>query len=57
VDLQNRLERDTPLHAAIKNLDDPELRNYVVENLLEAGANTKYVAWNAIGAVGGLSMQ
>lgn len=44
VDLQNRLEHDTPLHAAIKNLnDDPELRNHVVESLLEAGANTKYV--------------
>ncbi|KAF8532092.1 ankyrin repeat-containing domain protein [Gautieria morchelliformis] len=41
VDLQNRLEHDTPLHAAIKNLDDPELRNYIVENLLEAGANTR----------------
>ncbi|KAF8588936.1 hypothetical protein K439DRAFT_1651726 [Ramaria rubella] len=41
VDLQNRLERDTPLHAAVKNLDDPEQRNYVMESLLEAGANTK----------------
>lgn len=44
VDLQNRLERDTPLHAAIKHLDDPELRNYIVGSLLDAGANTKYVA-------------
>lgn len=45
VDLQNRLERDTPLHAAIKHLNlDPELRNYVVESLLEAGADPKYVA-------------
>ena len=41
VDLQNRLERDTPLHAAMKNLEDPEHRNYVVGSLLDAGANTK----------------
>jgi hypothetical protein len=43
VDLQNRLEHDTPLHSAMKNLEDPEHRNHVVESLLEAGANTKYV--------------
>lgn len=41
MDLQNRLEGNTPLHAAVKNLKDPEERNYVVESLLEAGADTK----------------
>lgn len=41
VDLQNRLEHDTPLHAAMKNLEDPAHRNYVIESLLDAGANTK----------------
>lgn len=43
VDLQNRLENNTPLHMAVKYLMDPEERNEIVESLLDAGANTKYV--------------
>ncbi|KAI5121829.1 hypothetical protein M0805_003263 [Coniferiporia weirii] len=39
VDPINRLEGATPLHLAL-GLKDPELRDYVVENLLEAGADT-----------------
>ncbi|KIJ54234.1 hypothetical protein M422DRAFT_221764 [Sphaerobolus stellatus SS14] len=41
VDFQNRLEGNTPLHAAVKYIEDPEERNYVVESLLDAGADTK----------------
>jgi hypothetical protein len=40
VDPQNRLERSTPLHLAVK-IDDDDLRLHVVQSLLEAGANTK----------------
>ncbi|KAI0347936.1 ankyrin [Trametopsis cervina] len=39
VDPINRLEGATPLHLALK-LEDEELRYYVVESLLEAGADT-----------------
>ncbi|GJJ13179.1 hypothetical protein Clacol_007430 [Clathrus columnatus] len=40
VDLQNRLERDTPLLSAIKSTKiDVETRNEVVKSLLEAGAD------------------
>jgi len=38
VDPINRLEKATPLHLATK-LEDPEMRKYVVESLLEAGAD------------------
>lgn len=41
VDLQNRIERATPLHLAL-NIDDEELRKAVVESLLDAGADTRY---------------
>lgn len=34
---------NTPLHIAIeKNKEEPEARNYIVENLLDAGADTRY---------------
>ncbi|GHJ90333.1 hypothetical protein NliqN6_6735 [Naganishia liquefaciens] len=41
VDLQNKLERDTPLHLAVKTEEDERegLRLYLVETLVEAGAN------------------
>ncbi|THH01389.1 hypothetical protein EW026_g1298 [Hermanssonia centrifuga] len=39
VDPVNRVEHATPLHVAVQ-LEDPELRNYIVESLLEAGADT-----------------
>ncbi|KAI0095191.1 ankyrin repeat-containing domain protein [Irpex rosettiformis] len=39
VDPINRLEGATPLHLALK-LKDEELRQYVVESLLDAGADT-----------------
>ncbi|THH11588.1 hypothetical protein EW145_g536 [Phellinidium pouzarii] len=39
VDPVNRLERATPLHLALR-LKDVKLRDYVVQNLLEAGAET-----------------
>ncbi|GJE98853.1 ankyrin repeat domain-containing protein [Phanerochaete sordida] len=39
VDPINRIERATPLHLAVK-LEDPELRHFVVESLLDAGADT-----------------
>jgi hypothetical protein len=41
VDIQNRLTKGTPLHLAVI-LVDLELRHYVVQSLLEAGADTKY---------------
>ncbi|GAA5881396.1 hypothetical protein JCM16303_000161 [Sporobolomyces ruberrimus] len=38
VDLQNRLDRSTPLHLAVK-LENEDARLGVIEMLLEAGAN------------------
>lgn len=43
VDPINRIERATPLHLALR-LTDPTLRKYVVESLLDAGADTLYAA-------------
>jgi len=40
VDLQNLLLKETPLHLAAKISDD-ETRAYVLQSLLEAGADTK----------------
>ncbi|KAG8917066.1 hypothetical protein FRC02_003386 [Tulasnella sp. 418] len=40
VDLQNRLEHATPLHLAVK-LKDFNVRQYVVDSLLVAGADMK----------------
>ncbi|PFH48126.1 hypothetical protein AMATHDRAFT_150600, partial [Amanita thiersii Skay4041] len=39
VDPVNRIERETPLHLAVK-LKDEEVKSYVVESLLDAGADT-----------------
>ncbi|KAH8825650.1 ankyrin repeat-containing domain protein [Flagelloscypha sp. PMI_526] len=39
VDPLNRLDKATPLHLAVK-LEHPDLRRYVVESLLDAGADT-----------------
>ncbi|KAI0640149.1 ankyrin [Trametes polyzona] len=40
VDPQNRIEKATPLHLALR-IEDPELRKAVVSSLLEAGADTR----------------
>ncbi|KAK7063607.1 ankyrin [Favolaschia claudopus] len=40
VDPINRIEKATPLHLAVQ-LEDPELRKYIVDSLLEAGADTR----------------
>ncbi|KDQ62971.1 hypothetical protein JAAARDRAFT_28959 [Jaapia argillacea MUCL 33604] len=40
VDPINRLEGATPLHLALQ-IKDQELREYIVDSLLEAGADTK----------------
>ncbi len=40
VDLQNRLLKATPLHLAVK-ISDVDTRHYVVQSLLDAGADTK----------------
>lgn len=42
VDYTNRLEGATPLHLAVK-IKEPELRAYIVDSLLDAGANTLFV--------------
>ncbi|THH31042.1 hypothetical protein EUX98_g3165 [Antrodiella citrinella] len=42
VDPINRMEKATPLHLAVR-IDDPEMRKYVVDSLLEAGADVTYV--------------
>ena len=40
VDPQNRIEKATPLHLALR-IEDAELRKAVVASLLEAGADTR----------------
>ncbi|KAJ7239750.1 ankyrin repeat-containing domain protein [Mycena haematopus] len=40
VDPINRTQKATPLHLAVQ-LEDPELRTYIVSSLLEAGADTR----------------
>jgi len=40
VDLQNRIDKDTPLHLALKIEDDEKLKKDTVESLLDAGADT-----------------
>ena len=42
VDYTNRLEGATPLHLAVK-IKDPELRAFITDCLLDAGANMLYV--------------
>ncbi|KAL7285033.1 hypothetical protein ACG7TL_000124 [Trametes sanguinea] len=51
VDPQNRIEKATPLHLAMK-IEDPELRKAVVSSLLEAGADTKIKDKNGETAIG-----
>jgi hypothetical protein len=42
VDPVNRLEKATPLHVAVRPGQlEPDIRKYIVESLLEAGADTK----------------
>ncbi len=43
VDPVNSVGRETPLHFALQ-LKDRDVRRYIVRNLLEAGADTTYVA-------------
>ncbi|KAF5385075.1 hypothetical protein D9615_000992 [Tricholomella constricta] len=40
VDPQNRLDKSTPLHLAVK-IEHVALRRHIVESLLEAGADTR----------------
>lgn len=42
VDPINNVGRKTPLHLAVQ-LNDPEIRNYIIDSLLDAGADTTYV--------------
>ena len=42
VDPVNRIEGATPLHLALQ-LENQELRQFVVESLLDAGADTRCV--------------
>jgi len=42
VDFTNRLEGATPLHLAVK-IEEPGLRAYIIDCLLDAGANMLYV--------------
>jgi uncharacterized protein len=44
VDPINRIEKATPLHLALK-IEDKDTRNYVVESLLDAGADTRYSSY------------
>lgn len=39
VDIPNRIEGSTPLHLAAK-LENEDMQNYIVESLLDAGADT-----------------
>jgi len=45
VDPINRLEHATPLHLALR-ISEPDVRKYVVESLLDAGADTRIVDGN-----------
>lgn len=42
VDPENNLTKETPLHYAVK-LEDHKLRRHIMESLLDAGADTRYV--------------
>ena len=42
VDYTNRLEGATPLHLGVK-IEEPELRAYITDCLLDAGADMSYV--------------
>lgn len=43
VDLTNKLDGNTPLHEAVLKIEDDEERAWVVEQLLEAGADPRIV--------------
>ncbi|KAK0549190.1 hypothetical protein OC846_001709 [Tilletia horrida] len=43
VDLTNKLEGNTPLHEAVLRIEDEDERAWVVEQLLEAGADPRIV--------------
>ena len=42
VDPINKLDKETPLHIAVR-LEDPGAREYFVASLLDAGANDAFV--------------
>ena len=42
VDPQNRIDKATPLHISLE-IKDPQLRYQIVESLLDAGADTRYM--------------
>ena len=42
VDPVNRIDKATPLHIAVQ-IEEPDLRLYICESLLEAGADTSCV--------------
>ena len=51
VDPINKIAKATPLHLAVQ-LEPEALRHYVVESLLEAGADTScviYLDWMSVG--------
>jgi hypothetical protein len=42
VDPINKIEKATPLHLAMR-IEDPEMRLYMAESLIDAGADLSYV--------------
>lgn len=47
VDPVNRIDGQTPLHLAVKE-SDPEMRAWLVETLLDAGADTTFVCFASL---------
>lgn len=41
VNIQNKMQKETPLHKAVQYRDDPDLALSMVDLLLEAGADPK----------------
>lgn len=41
VNVQNKMQKETPLHKAVQYQDDPDLALSMVDLLLEAGADPK----------------
>lgn len=41
VNIQNKMQKETPLHKAVQYRDDPDLALSMVDLLLEAGADLK----------------
>src|SRR5882757_2115925 len=53
VDYTNHLEGATPLHLAVK-IEHPGLRAYIVDSLLDAGANMRFgftLAWTLLPSI------